>query len=145
MTMKLSRTGHPGLVLDVHGVGIGCLLASDAFKAGQYSAIVVLIALHGEAAFFVSVSPGDADKMLLGFAERHECAETEGDNCKPDGCAYAPVDILPVGNVSDLVSWDSYEFLLALIFLTRILMNFLRSRALRNCRPLRPAMNLRHT
>lgn len=63
--------GFPGmgtaakLVLHRHGVGIDGLFTGDAFEAGEDAAVVVLVALHGEAALLVAILPGEADEVLL--------------------------------------------------------------------------------
>jgi hypothetical protein len=42
------------LVFDSHRVRIDGLLTCNAFKSGDYAAVVILVALHGEAAFRIA-------------------------------------------------------------------------------------------
>ena len=48
------------LVLDRHGVRVDGFFAGDALESGEDAAVVVLVALHGEAALLISVLPGEA-------------------------------------------------------------------------------------
>jgi hypothetical protein len=52
-------------VLHRHCIGVHRLLPSNTFESCEHSAVIVLVALHGEAALFVAVSPGQANEMFL--------------------------------------------------------------------------------
>ena len=58
-----------GSVLNGHRHGINGLLARDAFQSGENPTVLILIALHRKATFFVSVCPGKADKMFFGLCQ----------------------------------------------------------------------------
>jgi hypothetical protein len=89
------------LIFDGHCLGIDGFLAGDSFEAGEDATIVVLIALHGEAAFLVAVLPGEADEMFLRLGESHERSHAEADNGEADGGADTTMDILSVTDFGD--------------------------------------------
>src|SRR5580658_1436134 len=88
-------------VLDGHRVGVDGLLPRHSLKPQKYASIVVLVALHDEATLFVTVSPCDANKVLLRLGERHQSPDTEADDSKPDCRTDAPMHVLPVADFRD--------------------------------------------
>jgi len=67
---SLSRQCEIWSILNRHRFRIHCFLACYAFKPSQYATIIVLIALHGEAAFLFAAfpiwyGPSQSDKVLL--------------------------------------------------------------------------------
>jgi hypothetical protein len=62
---KCPVTSSFALVLNVHRLGINGFLAGNALSSGEHAAIVVLVALHREAAFSLTSCPGQADIMFL--------------------------------------------------------------------------------
>jgi len=89
------------LVLDRHRVGVDGFFARETFEAGDDSAVVTFVTLHGEAAFLVSVLPGEADEVPLRLGEGQERAYAEGNDGEPDGGADATIDVLSVTDFRD--------------------------------------------
>jgi len=89
------------LVLHRQGGRIDRLLAGDAFQPGENATVLVLVALHGEAALFVAVCPSQADEMLLRFAESQQGSQAESDGTDRDRTAHAAVNVLPVADLGD--------------------------------------------
>ena len=79
----------------------------------QFAAIVVLIALHREAALLVSVRPGQSDVVLLGLGEEHQCADAKRDDGQTDRCANAAMNILTIRNLRDGRCRDARNLFLA--------------------------------
>src|SRR5580698_10871460 len=84
------------LVLDRHGFRIDSLLAGYAFQPCEDAAVVVLIALHGEAALFVSVCPNQTDVVFLRFAEGDQCAHAQSEDANSDRRSDPAVNILAI-------------------------------------------------
>ena len=67
----------PGSILYGHRGRIHRFLPRQSFEPGENSAVIVLVALHGEAALLIAVRPSEPDEMLLGFTESHQCADPQ--------------------------------------------------------------------
>jgi hypothetical protein len=102
------------LIFDGHGIGVDSFFAGHPFEAGEDAPVVVFIALHRQAALLVTVLPGQADEMLLGFRECEERSCTERYNTKGDGAAYSPVIVLSIADFGDGRSRDDLDFFAAL-------------------------------
>src|SRR5665213_3854994 len=84
-----------------HGkrVRVNGLFAGNAFQSRQDAAIVVLVALHREAALLVCVGPCQTDKMFLRFCQRHKRTDAERDDCQANCRSYSSVDVLTVADL----------------------------------------------
>ncbi len=102
------------LVFHRHGFGVDGFLSGDAFESGEDAAVIILIALHGEAAFFVAVGPDQSDVVLLGFAESYQRADAEREHSHGNGSADTAVDILPVTDFGDCGGGNFGEFAIVL-------------------------------
>ena len=85
-------------VLHRHRVGVNGFLARYAFQPRQNTAIVVLVALHGKAAFFVTINPRQTDIVFFRFREGHKSSNAEGHDSQTDGGPNASMDILSIAN-----------------------------------------------
>src|SRR5580693_4810142 len=59
--MKKSGPDRLSSVLHRHRFGIHGFLSCDSLKSSQNSSVVILVSLHGEAAFLVTIGPRQTD------------------------------------------------------------------------------------
>jgi hypothetical protein len=70
--VRLAGRARRGMKHVHHGLLVAFITeqsVSHALKSSKYDAIVILVALHRQAALFVAIGPCQTDEVLLRFAE----------------------------------------------------------------------------
>ena len=73
----MARWQQQELVLHRHRFGVYRLLTGDTFQSCEDATVLVLVALHGEAALLFAIYPGQPNEVFLGFRERHQRTHPE--------------------------------------------------------------------